>query len=456
MKENASILIIDDDFDVLQSIQLFLKRFYSLVQVEQSLDNIEKVIEKNDFDVILLDMNFSRGKRDGEEGFLGLKKILSIRPNSIVVLVTAYGDIDVAVKAMREGAFDFILKPWKNQKLLATISSALELRRSKLEIEKLKITQHELVEDASKSQGDFLGKSPAHLQCLNIINRVAKTDADILILGENGTGKEMAARKIHQLSNRSGNVFLTIDLGSLSETLFESELFGYSKGSFTDAYQDKPGKFELASGGTILLDEIGNLSLSLQSKLLQVLQNRRVTRIGSIKEIPVDFRLICATNKPLYKMVQEGTFREDLLYRINMVEINLPPLRKRPEDIELLFEYFINVFKKKYDKPHLTYTSKIMEKLQQYHWPGNVRELKHSIERAVILSDSSQISITDFQISTSNSYNDSGKKLTTIDDVEREHIINVIESNHGNITKSAKDLGVSRTSLHRRIRKYGI
>jgi len=456
MKENASILIIDDDYDVLQSAQVFLKRFFTSVIIEQSPNNIVELVQKENFDVILLDMNFSRGKRDGEEGFQWVKKIRSINVDSIIVLITAYGDIDTAVKAMKIGSFDFILKPWKNQKLLATISSALEYRKSKLEVERLKVTQHKLVEDASKSQGEFIGKSAAHMQTLKIITKVAKTDADVLILGENGTGKEMAARKIHELSDRHNNVFISIDLGSLSESLFESELFGYSKGAFTDAYKDKPGRFELAAGGTILLDEIGNLSLSLQAKLLQVLQNRKVMRIGSVQEIPVDFRLICSTNKPLHSMVQDGTFREDLLYRINTVEVKLPPLRERTEDIEPLLEYFFRIFKKKYSKSNLTYHMGIPEKLRNYQWPGNIREFKHAVERAVILSENNQLSMNDFQIAYTISNSNTQKYHIKIEDVEKDHIVNVIEKNHGNITKSAKDLGVSRTSLHRRIRKYGI
>jgi len=456
MKEQAKILIVDDDYDVLQSAQLFLKRFFEVVEIESLKDSVLQRVERNDYDVILLDMNFTRSKRDGEEGFYLLNKILAAKQDSVVVMITAYGDIDVAIRAMKEGAFDFILKPWKNQKLLATVTSALEQRKAKLEIERLNLTHQKLFEDSLSVQGEMIGESPAHLECLNIIKKVASTDANVLILGENGTGKELAAKKIHQLSDRSAKAFISIDLGALSESLFESELFGHSKGSFTDAHKDKPGRFELAAGGTIHLDEIGNLSLALQSKLLQVLQNRKITRLGSIREMPVDFRLICSTNKPLYEMVKEGTFREDLIFRINTVEISLPPLRNRSEDIGLLLDHFIKIYRKKYNKPLLTYNSTIVEKLKKYSWPGNIREMKHAVERAVILCDSNQLTFKDFQIKQVESAAENYKNLIKIDDVERDHILRVVEANHGNITKSAKDLGVSRTSLHRRLRKYGI
>lgn len=455
-KRDGSILIIDDNYDILISVQVFLKRFFSNVQVEQVPDNIIRQVCSGEFDVILLDMNFTKGKKDGTEGFFWLDKILTESPDTIIILITAWGDVDIAIKAIKRGATDFVLKPWKNQKLLATVISSFELSMSRREIRKLKITQKNLVDDSISKAGEFVGESIAINKIFYVVDKVAPTDADVLILGENGTGKELIARKIHKKSSRNNNVFISVDLGSLSESLFESELFGHKKGAFTDAKEDKTGRFELASSGTIFLDEIGNLSLPMQSKLLTVLQKKTVMRVGSVKEITVDFRLICATNMNLYNMVKSGKFREDLLYRINTVEITVPPLRERKADIPLLFDHFFNKFKNKYKKTSLKYHPGLVLNLNKYDWPGNIRELEHSIERAVILSEGNNLTIDSFSRGINQHFSSEKKELISLEDMEKDHIIRVIAKNYGNITKAALDLGISRTAVHRRIRKYEI
>ena len=350
---------------------------------------------------------------------------------------------------------DFVLKPWKNQKLLATINSSLQLSNSRKEVQKLKIAQQHLIRGSSQA-GPIIGRSVAFDECLSMAEKVGKTDADVLIMGENGTGKGLIAREIHNLSARRNNVFISVDLGSLSENLFESELFGHVKGAFTDAREDKPGRFELADSGTIFLDEIGNLSPGLQSKLLSVLQKKTVIRVGSSEEIPVDFRLICATNRPLYEMVKRFEFREDLLYRINVVEIHVPPLRERIEDIPLLLKYYLEHYMKKYNKPALKVNPTTLEKLIKYNWPGNIRELQHMVERTVILNDRKLLTYSDFMPGKSMLGDQQTKETSRLDDMEKQHILKIIDKNKGNITRAARDLGISRTALHRRIRKYDI
>ncbi len=454
-KISSRILIIDDDYDVLKSALVLLKRFYTQVHIEQVPENVIQKIRQESYDLILLDMNFQKGKRDGEEGIYWLDHILKVDKTAIVVMITAFGDVDLAVKAIKAGAVDFVLKPWKNQKLLATINSCLQLRNSRMEVNKLRITQQQFFQDSGRQQ-EIIGRSQGIRNCLLVAEKVARTDANVLIMGENGTGKELIARKIHSFSNRKDDVFISVDLGSISENLFESELFGHMKGSFTDAKEDKPGRFELASGGTIFLDEIGNLSPTLQSKLLTVLQNKTVIRVGSSKEIPVDFRLICATNRALHDLAVKLEFREDLLYRINTVEITAPPLRERTEDIPLLFRHFFELYIKKYHKPGLRVNPKTIEKLKKHDWPGNIRELQHTVERAVILNDRKLLSYADIMPGIV-----AGVKLETegnsrLDDLEKMHIRRIIDKNRGNITRAASDLGISRTALHRRIKKYGL
>jgi DNA-binding NtrC family response regulator len=455
MKTPANILIIDDDRDVLETARMFLKQEFSSVDIEEDPTKIEGYFKIKDYDVILLDMNFKKGVNDGEEGFYWLSEILKMDTEAIVILITAYGEIDLAVKAMKKGATDFVLKPWKNQKLLATILSAIKHRQSNKEISRLKATQKQINSDNSHLD-DLIGEAPAIKQVKDLIRKVAKTDADVLILGENGTGKELAARAIHGQSARKDEVFISVDLGAISETLFESELFGHVKGAFTDAKNDKPGRFELAHKGTLFLDEIGNLSLPLQAKLLTVLQSRVVRRVGSNKDIPVDFRLLCATNRPLYDMVAEQIFRQDLLYRINTVELRLPALRERIQDIPLLSKHFFKLYTKKYQKDHLKLDPDLLDQLKNYHWPGNIRELQHASERAVILSEGFVVNSTELFINTNGQTIQSSHPPQTLDEMEHGFILQTLQANDGNVTNTAKQLALTRTALYRRMKKYGI
>ncbi len=452
----AKVLIIDDDRDVLESARMFLKQEFTAVQIEQNPANIPALLRANDFDVILLDMNFKKGVNDGEEGFFWLDQILKADPHSVVILITAYGEVDLAVKAMKNGAVDFILKPWKNQKLLATILAAQQLRHSRKEVQKLTVAREKLSDDIDQPYADFIGESAAITRVHEMIDRVAATDADVLILGENGTGKELVARAIHRKSPRRNNVFISVDLGAITETLFESELFGHVKGAFTDARQDKPGRFEIASEGTIFLDEIGNLSLPLQSKLLTVLQNRKVQRVGSNKEIPVNFRLICATNMSLHEMVFEKKFRQDLLYRINTVEIRMPSLRERTEDIPLLIGYFLQRYGQKYKRQDIRVDKSVVARLKKYSWPGNIRELQHAVERAVILNEGKIIQSAEMLIHNFAAGNKKEGQPLTLEEMEKQFIQQSLDNHQGNVSNTAKTLKMTRTALYRRMKKHGL
>lgn len=447
--------MIDDDEDVLLAAKMLLKKQNHHVIIEKNPNKIPFLLNNDTYDVILLDMNFSKDITSGKEGFYWLEQILAKDPNAVVILITAFGDVEMAVKALKKGATDFILKPWQNEKLVATISTAIRLKQSYNQVDKLKKAKEMLEEQISKPFGDIIGQSTAISEVFAMINKVAKTDANVLILGENGTGKELIARAIHQRSLRKDNSFVSVDMGAITETLFESELFGHKKGAFTDAREDRPGRFELASGGTLFLDEIGNLSMSLQSKLLSALQSRQVTRVGANQPMAVDIRLICATNMPLQKMVQEGTFRQDLLYRINTVEIHVPPLSDRVEDIPPLAEHYLNYYAKKYHKPVNTIAPEAIDKLKRYAWPGNIRELQHAIERAVIMTDSNSLQETDFLLSRSLSSVPSSNTLN-LDEVEKAAIAKALQMHNGNISKAADELGLTRASLYRRMEKYGL
>lgn len=447
--------MIDDDEDVLLAAKMLLKKQSHHVIIEKNPNKIPFLLNNDTYDVILLDMNFSKDITSGKEGFYWLGQILEKDPNAVVILITAFGDVEMAVKALKQGATDFILKPWQNEKLVATISTAIRLKKSYNQVDKLRKAKEMLEEQISKPFGEIIGQSPAIKEVFAMINKVAKTDANVLILGENGTGKELIARAIHQRSLRKDNSFVSVDMGAITETLFESELFGHKKGAFTDAREDRPGRFELASGGTLFLDEIGNLSMSLQSKLLSALQSRQVTRVGSNQPVAVDIRLICATNMPLPKMVQEGTFRQDLLYRINTVEIQVPPLGDRVEDIPLLADHYLNHYAKKYHKAVTTIAPEAMDKLKRYAWPGNIRELQHAIERAVIMTDSSSLQETDFLFSRSLTSSTPSNTLN-LDEVEKAAIAKALQMHAGNISKAADELGLTRASLYRRMEKYGL
>ncbi len=455
--KTGKILIIDDDEDVLFSARLLLKQHYSIVQIEKNPEQIPSILKNERYDIVLLDMNFSGNATSGSEGFNWLKKILEIDPTSIVILITAFGTIEMAVKAIKEGATDFVLKPWQNEKLLATISSAMKLSQSQQRIDNLLSRQKQLSKDIDQQFHNIIGISEEMQKIFNTIQKVAMTDANILILGENGTGKELVARAIHRQSNRADEIFLNVDMGAISESLFESELFGYVKGAFTDAKEDKAGRFEIASGGTLFLDEIGNLSFNLQMKLLSVLQNRTVTRLGSNISKQIDIRLVCATNIPIEELISEKRFRQDLLYRINTVEINLPPLRKRIEDIPLLVKHFLKIYCKKYNKSEKEINPAALKRLEKYHWPGNIRELQHTIERVVIMNDSQELLPEDFYFSVQDIKEDD-LKLNNFDleEAEKLLIIKAVSKYNGNLTRAAKDLGLTRASLYRRLEKYGL
>ncbi len=456
-KKTGNILVVDDNEDLLLAARLFLKQYFSVVHTEQDPTKIQVLMSNENYDVILLDMNFTMDATSGVEGFMWLDKILQIDPSAVVILITAFGDVEMAVKAVKAGATDFVLKPWQNEKLLATISSALNLRYSKLEVDKLRSRERQLSRDIDQRYHDMIGVSPAIRKVFATIDKVASTDADILILGENGTGKELVARALHRQSPRTGEVFISVDMGAIAETLFESELFGHMKGAFTDAKENRPGRFELADGGTLFLDEMGNLSLAMQAKLLSVLETRKVTRLGLNKPRDIDIRLICATNMPIHDMVVKNDFRQDLLYRINTVEVHLPPLRERREDIPLLVDHFLAIFSKKYKKDITGVSAPALKKLKRYHWPGNIRELIHTLERAVILSESKMLQPADFLFPEAEkdvegvvfeNYN--------LEEVEKTVIRKTLKKHEGNISHAAKELGLTRTSLYRRMEKYGL
>lgn len=451
----ANVLIVDDNEDILVAAKLLLKPI-ATVLTENDPNKIPGLLNDGNFDVIFLDMNFTLDKTSGQEGFFWLKEILKIDPLAVVILITAYGDVETAVKAVKEGATDFVLKPWHNEKLLATYFSALKLRESRLEISRMKDRQKFLNEESSIGFCNIIGSSEPMKKVFNTIQKVSGTDANVLILGENGTGKELIARSIHKMSRRANEIFVSVDVGAISHSLFESELFGHVKGAFTDAREDRPGRFEIASGGTLFLDEIGNIPVAQQSKLLSVLQNRQVSRVGSNSFKPIDIRLICATNMQIYQMVAENLFRQDLLYRINTIEIKIPPLRERNTDIPLLTEYFLSIYKKKYNKPEMTVNPVTISKLENYSWPGNVRELQHAIERAVIMCETNELNPHDFFFSTQVEKENFEMDSYNLDDLEKTAIRKILLKYDGNVTKAAKELGITRASLYRRMEKYGI
>lgn len=456
-KELGKILIIDDDEDILLAAKMLLKRYAEEVIIEKNPKKIPFLLNNDQYDVILLDMNFSKDTTSGKEGLYWLREIISRNPSAVVIMITAFGDVEMAVKTLREGATDFVLKPWQNEKLVATLSSAVKLKKSYDEVDKLQQTKKLLQEDSHHPFREIIGNSSAMQKVYDLVDKVAKTDANVLILGENGTGKELIARALHNKSLRMDNVFIGVDMGAITESLFESELFGHKKGSFTDAREHRAGRFEIANGGSLFLDEIGNLSLPLQSKLLNVLQNRTVTRIGSNKPIHFDIRLICATNMPIYEMVNERQFRQDLLYRINTVEIYLPPLRERHDDIILLSKHFVDSYCRKYRKEKKAFAPSTQKRLQKYSWPGNVRELQHAIERAVILSDNSTLLPEDFFFLANNQHaEDIESESFNLETVERQIIQKAIKKHNGNISKAAKELGLTRASLYRRLEKHGL
>ncbi|HXB45468.1 MAG TPA: sigma-54 dependent transcriptional regulator [Puia sp.] len=449
---NASILIVDDDPDVLTAVRLLLKTEAANVVTEKNPENIRSLLSKQEFDIILLDMNFNSSINTGNEGLFWLKKLREFGSEAAVIMITAYGDIDLAVRSLKEGATDFVVKPWHNEKLIGTIKDAVKRKENN------KVAPGFVSAADSIIGRELIGESEIMQEIFYKIEKIAPTDANILILGENGTGKDLIAKAIQQQSLRADKPFIKVDVGALTETLFESELFGHKKGAFTDAREDRVGLFETASGGTLFLDEIGNISLHQQAKLLSVLQNRKITRIGTNQPIPIDIRLICATNMPLSELANENRFRKDLIYRINTVEIMVPPLRKRGDDILPLAKHFLRIYSKKYMKTSDDFDQKALEKLYNYHFPGNVRELQYTIERAVIMAESDVLHPADLifsPIESPKELRDEPDELN-LSAVEKNTILKVIEKHNGNISKAAKELGLTRTALYRRLSKYDI
>lgn len=455
--KQGRILVVDDNKNVLSALKILLNTHFEEVILLSSPTTLLTNLREKNPDVVLLDMNYSAGINTGNEGLYWLAEIKKVNPDLPVVLFTAYADIDLAVTALKEGASDFVVKPWDNAKLLATLQSALELRLSRKEVTRLKEKQHVLNSQLNRESDVYWGESQAMRELLRLVEKVAKTDANVLITGENGTGKEVIARKIHQLSPRSNESLVTVDMGAVTETLFESELFGHVKGSFTDAHSDRAGKIEAADKGTLFLDEIGNLSYPLQAKLLNALQSRQIIRVGSNKPVAVDIRLICATNHNLFRDVQNGLFREDLLYRINTIQIEVPPLRSRKEDIPGLALFFLHRFAVKYNKTGITLHKEAIAKMQEYAWPGNVRELEHTIEKALILSDNRVIDSSDlFLRSLDRSEKNKDLENVTLEEMERVLIERAMRNYGNNISAIAKELGVSRPTLYSKIKKYGL
>ena len=455
MQQPGHVLIVDDDEDVLFAAEMLLGEHVSQVQTETRPQRLPELLASERFDLVLLDMNFTQDLTSGQEGLLWLDRILDLDGTMSVVMITAYGDIELAVQAIKKGACDFIVKPWQNEKLLATAFAALSLCRSRREAKTLRSRQQQLSADLDQPYQDFVGDAPLIRQVREVIDKVATTEANLLITGEHGTGKELVARAVHRRSQRAGEVFVSVDVAALSDTLFESELFGHVKGAYTDARESRPGRFELASGGTLMLDEIGNLSPALQAKLLTVLQSRKVTRLGSASAREVDIRLICATNASLPDKVAQGEFREDLLYRINTIEIPLPPLRRRREDIPALAHHFLTRYSRKYQRQITGIGSATLNKLRAYHWPGNVRELQHAIERAVIMSSSTSLQPGDFSFADSG---DGGPSVPldtfNMEEIEAVVIRNALAHFGGNISRVARELGISRPALYRKLQHY--
>lgn len=451
-KESTNILVIDDDEDVLITAEVVLKQKFQTIHTSTDPNHIPDLLDQTNYSVVLLDMNYSVGDSSGKEGLKWLDWLYKNQPQVQVVMITAYGELSLAVQAMKRGAVDFVTKPWQYSEIQETVLSAYNLCLTKDKVDEVR---QQLTAEVKQSSRALVGDSPKMHAVFKMIEKVAPTEANVLILGENGTGKELVAKEIHAKSNRSKSVFVTVDMGSLTESLFESELFGHAKGAFTDAKTDREGRFELANGGTIFLDEIGNLSPSMQSKLLSVLQRRTVVRVGENKERPVDVRVLAATNMDLQAMVRQGNFREDLLYRLNTIEIELPPLRERESDIVPLAKYFLDHLTNRYGKSGLKFSSEALNSLKEYHWPGNVRELEHTIERSIIVSNDSIIKAADLLLKPrKNTQFESD--TNNLEALEKRTIEEVIRRCDGNMSKVAKELGIGRTTLYRKIEKYGL
>lgn len=450
----GKILILDDNKSILTALEMLLQTEFENVYTLRNPSCMVSVIQKYNIDVVLLDMNFKAGINTGNEGIYWLHQIKKIDPTISVVMITAYGDVALAVKAVKKGAFDFILKPWDNSKLISTLHASMELRKSKIKNVALTKAAHNLKQELKPGSQIIIGQSDPMKKVMEMVKKVAVTDANIFIAGENGTGKELIAREIHRYSKRKNEIMISVDMGAISESLFESELFGHTKGSYTDAKEDRVGKFETANKGTLFLDEIGNLPLPLQAKLLTSLQNRTIVKLGSNIPVPIDIRLISASNKDLKTMISDGLFREDLLYRINTITIDVPPLRERGNDILLLAEYYLHKYTLKYDKEGLKINQKAQKKLLKYSWPGNVRELQHSIEKAVILADKQTLNEGSFTLTSTTSNQKIDLQDKTIEEMEMEMILASIDKEKGNMSAVAKKLGITRPTLYKKLKKY--
>ena len=446
----ASILVVDDDKDVLTAVRFLLKPEVKTIVTEPNPENLRRKLTENQFDILLLDMNFFSSINTGNEGLYWLKQVRSWDANVQVIMITAYADIDLAIKCLKEGATDFLVKPWHNEQLLKTLTEALEKQTS--------ADKKHSETKSKKPDIEIIGESERMQHLFRKLEKIAPTDANVLILGENGTGKDLIAQSIYRLSLRKDKPFIKVDVGALTDTLFESELFGHKKGAFTDAREDRMGLIEAANEGTLFLDEIGNITLQQQAKLLTVLQNRQVTRLGANTPIPVDLRLITATNVPLTELANERRFRKDLIYRINTVEITVPPLRERGDDVLLLTGHFLRLYTTKYLKPELTLSEQAKTKLMQYHYPGNVRELQYAVERAVIMADSDLLKEDDIVFSPieQNTQDNPVVQIHKLEELERSAILQVVDKHQGNISKAAKELGLTRAALYRRLEKYEI
>jgi two-component system response regulator HydG len=455
--KSGSILIVDDDADVLLSAELVLKKEFRRVATESDPRRLAAALRGEPFDVVLLDMNFSPGTTSGQEGVECLRTVEKLSPDTKVIFMTAHGGIETAVRAIKAGASDFVVKPWDNQKLVATVGATLRFSQAAQTVKDLETRQRALSRYIGAPDVEIVGGSPAIERLLGDIQKVARTDAAVLILGENGTGKELVARAIHRTSARAGNPFVHVDLGAVPETLFESELFGHRKGAFTDAKEDRAGRFEIAAGGTLFLDEIGNLTLPLQAKLLGVLQTGQVTRVGADKPVQIDARIVCATNMARDDLLDRLKFRQDLLYRINTVEIHVPPLRARPDDIGLLIDHYAQRFAKKYGKTVSAVAARTLDELREYSWPGNVRELVHAVERAVIMAEDSSLHLQDLLVQgRAVAAPQDPQQQLNLDALEKAAIRQAIAKHGGNLSKAAQELGLGRTTLYRKMARHAL
>lgn len=455
-KKEGSILIVDDNKDLLIALRLILSRSFEHIETLKNPNLILSTLEQRSFDIILLDMNFKAGQNTGNEGIFWMSKILERDPEATVVFITAYGDVELAIRSMKEGAVDFIMKSWDEAKILSTLQSAYELRKSKMQVSLLKKKQAHLSAELDKDHSVCYCQSAPMKEMGELIAKVAQTDASVLILGENGTGKEVVAREIHRLSARKNEIFMKVDLGALPETLFESELFGHVKGAFTDAKEARDGRFVIASGGSLFLDEVGNLSAGLQSKLLSAIQNSEVFPVGSSLPKKVDVRIISATNMPLRKMIENKSFREDLYYRINAIELEIPPLRDRKEDIPLLSEFFLRKYTRQYQKPGLKFSAQAMNQLMSHSWPGNIRELEHAIEKAVILAEKDLVSHIGLTSRTEGTPGAASLSTLNLEAHEKMVIQQALREVQGNVSAASKALGINRSTLYQKMKKYGI